>query len=196
VTYVGRSDDFNVILELRNTADGSLVADSNGNTAGGTDESLNHTPTGTPLVLRVIADSPGTGGAFSVAAGQPTDADATIGPDEILHSSLKTTDAFDPIFLPDEYHKKDYALSVPMSFTGTVRVTLRSPDWATLDPYLSIVDALTGTVLAENDDIDFDGGDYDARIDYPVDPQRPVLIRASSAYERETGPFTLETSPL
>ncbi|TVP80628.1 MAG: serine protease [Puniceicoccaceae bacterium] len=187
VNYLGRSDSFDMILEIYDPATGILLAVSDSNSAGGRNEQLTFTATTIP-VIRVISGD-GLGGSFELTGFVDVVSDGQIGPGETLNGELTTSDELDDIYAQSgDYYKRDYLLVLPDAFTGSLTITLLSDDF---DAYLILLDALTGHVIAENDDIDFAGGNRNARLILDTAAYRHVLIRVSTAEVEETGSFTL-----
>lgn len=95
---------------------------------------------------------------------------------------------------PDPGDPDNYAdvYQLPDLLSGlTVELTQSSTEF---DAYLTVVDALTGEVIAENDDIDTEGGNYDARVTFTTDAARQYLVYASSVDAPGLGAYNITAS--
>jgi hypothetical protein len=95
---------------------------------------------------------------------------------------------------PDPADPDNYAdvYQLPELASGlTVELTHASSNF---DAYLTVVDVLTGEVVAENDDIDTEGGNYDSRVTFTTDATRQYLVYASSVDAPGLGEYNITAS--
>ncbi len=114
----------------------------------------------------------------------------TIASGAEVGSALTETHPFDPIYLPDEYHKEDYLLSAtPGTF---LELTMTS---TAIDPFLAVVNAETG-VAVDYDDDSFAANQLHAYLTLVVpESTAPLLVRTSTAEPLTTGAYTLTANP-
>lgn len=98
---------------------------------------------------------------------------------------LDLNDDFDP---NDQDNYADPYLLPELGAGLTVTVTQESQDF---DAYLTVVDLLTGAVIAENDDIDTEGGNYDAQVSFTTTQGGKYVVYASSVDSPGFGDYTL-----
>ncbi|NJL66531.1 MAG: hypothetical protein HC894_06375 [Microcoleus sp. SM1_3_4] len=102
--------------------------------------------------------------------------------------TLTQNDDFDPNDL--ENYADPYLL--PELGAGlTVTVTQESDDF---DAYLTVVDLLTGEVVVENNDINTNGGDFNARVSFTTQPGVQYVVFASSVDAPGLGDYTLNAT--
>lgn len=104
------------------------------------------------------------------------------------NGTLNQNDDFDPND-PDNY--ADPYLLPELGAGLTVTVTQESKDF---DAYLSVVDLITGEVVAENDDIDTAGGNFDAQVSFTTAQGGQYVVYASSVDAPGVGDYTLNTT--
>ncbi|MBE9096588.1 C2 family cysteine protease [Tychonema sp. LEGE 07203] len=102
--------------------------------------------------------------------------------------TLTQNDNFDP---NDEENYADPYLVPELGAGLTVTVTQESEDF---DAYLTVVDLLTGEVVAENDDINREGGDFNARVSFTTQPGVQYVVYASSVDAPGLGDYTLDAT--
>ncbi|NJN62976.1 MAG: hypothetical protein HC795_16975 [Coleofasciculaceae cyanobacterium RL_1_1] len=85
----------------------------------------------------------------------------------------------DPYFLPE------------LAVGSIVNITQTSDDF---DAYLTVVDLLTQEVIAANDDIDTEGGDFNAQVSFTVEQGKQYIVFASSVDAPGFGDYTLTTT--
>lgn len=187
----GESDEFDIRLELYDSSNGQLLASAVGDNYNSTDELLEFT-SATPVVLRVLPDFASGRGSYSVFFSDRERApNESIGQSQTVTGQLTSESELDPLFLPnDSYYKQDYILEVPAGFSTPIVVTLTSNDF---DTYLELIDIETGNLLDENDDIS--SLNLNSRLTVQPFDFGFVLIRVTTAFEFETGSFSLETRP-
>jgi len=189
VNFTARSEYFDVRLELYDTATGALVDFSGSDNAGGTDERVSLS-TDVPLTVRVLAEDPAGRGGYTLAVYPQDDTIPSISGNETVIGELTSEDELDPLWLPNEYYKEDFRLEFSGGSPSSVTATLYSNEF---DAYLEIIDEESGEIIAENDDIDLDAGNYNARVTFTPGSYANLLIRVTTAAELETGQFTLVT---
>ncbi len=101
--------------------------------------------------------------------------------------TLDQNDAFD--FNDDENYADPYLLS-EIGAGLTVTITQESKDF---DAYLTVVDLITGEVIAENDDIDTEGGNFNAQVSFTSEQGGQYVVYASSVDSPGIGEYTLNT---
>lgn len=183
VNYLAESNAFDVILEVYDPTGSTVLATSSSNSAGGGNEALAFTATSVPIIR--VLDANGLGGGFSLTAFTDIDADGQVGLGGVISGALSTSDDFDDLF-DGEYYKRDYRLVLPPGFAGVVSITLTSQDF---DPYLVLLDALTGELVDQTDFMDEGSGNSQLVLDASINSN--ILIRVTTFEERETGAFTL-----
>lgn len=185
VRYLAESNSFDVALEIYDANGTTILAAADTNSAVGSDEELTFTATSIPII-RVLSEN-GLEGEFSLTGFAEITPDGQISLNSTINGFLTNSDDFDDLF-DGEFYKRDYLLVLPDGYTGSVTITLLSDD---VDPFLTLLDASTGEFIDQNDDIDFDGGNLNARIEVDTSIHPNVLIRVSTARQLQTGAFTL-----
>ncbi len=99
--------------------------------------------------------------------------------------TLTQNDKFDP---NDEENYADSYLLPELGTGLTVTLTQTSEDF---DAYLTVVDLLTGEVVAENNDINASGGDFNARVSFTTELGVEYVVFASSVDAPGLGDYTL-----
>lgn len=187
VTISLQSSAFDAFLEVVSAETDLLIA-SNDDGGGGLNSQLTLYPVeGMAYVVRVTSAFADETGAYTLDLSVPVAA-PTIGVPDSLSGALATSDPFDPNY--SGYYADDYEL-VGVTAGQTVTVTLISDNTAVLDPWLYVINAATGAIVAENDDR---GIDFNSEVTFVVAGSTNYLIRASSAYEGEVGGYTLSTT--
>ncbi|WP_373534082.1 C2 family cysteine protease [Microcoleus sp.] len=102
--------------------------------------------------------------------------------------TLTQNDKFDP---NDEENYADPYLLPELGAGLTVTVNQKSEDF---DAYLTVVDLLTGEVVAENNDINSQGGDFNARVSFTTQPGVQYVVYASSVDAPGLGDYTLDAT--
>ncbi|MCT7962268.1 C2 family cysteine protease [Laspinema sp. D1] len=102
--------------------------------------------------------------------------------------TLNQNDAFDP---EDPYNYADPYLLPELGAGFTVSITQESSDF---DAYLRVMDLITGEVVAENDDIDFEGGNYNAQVSFTPEQGGQYVVYATSIDSPGIGEYTLNTT--
>jgi len=102
--------------------------------------------------------------------------------------TLTQNDNFDP---KDQENYADPYLVPELGAGLTVTVTQESQDF---DAYLRVVDLLTGEVVAENNDINRQGGDFNARVSFTTEPGVQYVVFASSVDAPGLGDYTLNAT--
>jgi hypothetical protein len=185
VRYLAESGSLDVALEIYDASGTTILAAADLDSAVGGDEELTYTATSIP-VIRVLGSN-GLGGEFSLTGYTEVASDGQILLNSTINDALTDSDDLDDLF-ELEYYKRDYLLVLPDGYAGPVTITLLSDD---VDPYLTLLNALTGDFIDDNDDIDLDGGNFNARVEVDTSVHSDILIRVSTSFELETGAFTL-----
>lgn len=102
--------------------------------------------------------------------------------------TLDQNDDFDP---NDQDNYADPYLLSELGAGLTVTVAQQSEDF---DAYLTVVDLLTGEVVAENDDIDTEGDNLDAQVSFTTEQGVQYVVYASSVDAPGVGDYTLNTT--
>ena len=176
-----RSAAFDAVLGLYDASSKTLLAMSQSNTGGGTDEILDFVPeAGRTYFARVSSATGPTPGAFTLSFSQPFgSAEFVLG--VTTGGTLSTTDPVNPLRVGVHY-KDDYLLANPP--TGQmVTLSLTSAAFA---PLLEVLDAATGQSVWEGA---IEAGK--SRVSFYVVPGRTYLLRVSSDDNNETGNYTL-----
>lgn len=100
--------------------------------------------------------------------------------------TLTANDKLDP---NDEENYADFYLLPELGTGLTVTLTQTAE---TFDPYLSVVDLLTGEVIATNNDINASGGDFNASLSFTTQPGVQYVVLASSVDAPGLGDYTLD----
>ncbi len=186
-----RSRVFDSTLELLNDADGSFIAASNNDQAGGQDESLVFTPqAGIDYRLLVTTRNSGEQGDFFLSA-QEQRASSPISR-AVVDGALQVTDEVDPTFEPDVFFADDYIIPV---FDRPHRLVfvVETPAGATgftpfLGFYLSerslFLDSTTTTNSSRSSSLTAD-----------VNPGERYFFRVSSQSAQQTGDYQLNYFP-
>jgi Calpain family cysteine protease/RTX calcium-binding nonapeptide repeat (4 copies) len=101
--------------------------------------------------------------------------------------SLTPDDKLDP---NDEENYADFYLLPELGTGLTVTVTQQTS--GTFDAYLTVVDLLTGEVVAKNNDINASGGDFNASLSFTTQPGVQYVVLASSVDAPGFGNYTLD----
>jgi Calpain family cysteine protease/RTX calcium-binding nonapeptide repeat (4 copies) len=101
--------------------------------------------------------------------------------------SLTPDDKLDP---NDEENYADFYLLPELGTGLTVTVTQQTS--GTFDGYLTVVDLLTGEVVAKNNDINASGGDFNASLSFITQPGVQYVVLASSVDAPGFGNYTLD----
>ena len=138
--------------------------------------------------------APGEATPYEIAAISSVGSRVGIESHDPLFPGIATTgildrnDEFDPNDL--ENYADPYLL--PELGAGlTVTVTQESEDF---DAYLTVVDLLTGDVVAENDDIDIAGENFNAQVSFTTELGGQYVVYASSVDAPGFGDYTLNAS--
>lgn len=102
--------------------------------------------------------------------------------------TLTQNDKFDP---NDEENYADFYFLPELGAGLTVTVTQKSEDF---DAYLTVVDLLTGEVVAKNNDINASGGDFNAKVSFTTEPGVQYVVFASSVDAPGLGDYTLDAT--
>ncbi|MDY6940151.1 MAG: C2 family cysteine protease [Cyanobacteriota bacterium] len=138
--------------------------------------------------------APGEATPYEIAAISSAGSRVGIESHDPLFPGITTTgtldrnDEFDPFDL--ENYADPYLL--PELGTGlTVTVTQESEDF---DAYLTVVDLLTGDVVAENNDIDIAGENFNAQVSFTTELGGQYIVYASSVDAPGFGDYTLNAA--
>lgn len=148
------------------------------------------------VYLRISTNNQQATGAYQIITEPSVNVSPiNINSNQIVAGELTTTSLFDPISLPETfYYIQDYRLTNLAGANRPVEVTLTSNDF---DAFLMILDADTGEILAENDDISSENDNFNSRVTLqPVNLRSNLLIRVSTSFELETGSYFLQTNEL
>ncbi|MGI8605291.1 MAG: S1 family peptidase [Verrucomicrobiales bacterium] len=137
------------------------------------------------LLVRATSQEPNAVGNYSVSMTVRTL--PTMTPSQTRNGALASTDERDPYFLPDIYYLDSYLLTGTMP-GRTINVEASSN---AIDCYLYVVDAQTGELIAQNDDISF--SNTNSRLNFMVEAGVTYLIQVSSAIPEEQGSYTVRT---
>lgn len=179
------SSDFDAYMQLRDDS-GNLITSADDSHASGIvayDFSPHIAQTldaGTYRVVTTTYDDNVTGAYdLYVGDGLPCPEIGHVSSGDVVASSLDSGDCS-----YNSYYAEPYVIEVTSS--GTVTFEMTSVE---VDAYLTLYTP-AGDILAENDDIDFNGGDYNSRISGTLEPGWYV-IEASSSFGGEVGAYTL-----
>jgi hypothetical protein len=189
VTVTLTSSGFDTYLQLVNASTGAVIAqDDDG--AGGTNSRLTFTvQSGITYLIRVTSYGSGATGSYTLGtslSGSPTPTPPAngLGVPGSSTGSLATTDANNPT--RSGAYKDDYPL-VGVSAGRSVQITLTS---SAFDAYLQLINASTGSVIAQNDD---GAGGTNSRLTFTVQSGITYLVRVTSYYSGATGSYTVST---
>lgn len=140
---------------------------------------------GVAYFIRVASLTEADTGAYSLR----TQATPTIAQGNTRNGSLLGSDGIITPVEPDflAYIADEYLLTGATAGESRT-VTLRS---TTFDTFLEIADAATGEVIAANDDI-LPPSDLDSRVTFTPEAGRSYVLRATTAYEGDTGNYSLQ----
>ncbi|MEG4319896.1 MULTISPECIES: C2 family cysteine protease [unclassified Microcoleus] len=147
-----------------------------------------------PGTYYVNVTAPGAATPYKISAESDLGSRVDIESYDPLFPGIPTTgtltqnDNFDPN--DEENYADPYVLS-EQGAGLTVTVTQESQDF---DAYLRVVDLLTGEVVAENNDINRQGGDFNARVSFTTQPGVQYVVYASSVDAPGLGDYTLNTT--
>jgi hypothetical protein len=147
-----------------------------------------------PGTYYVNVTAPGAATPYEIAATSEPGSRVDIENYDPLFPGIPTTgtltqnDNFDPN--DQENYADPYVLS-ELGAGLTVTVTQESQDF---DAYLTVVDLLTGKVVIENNDINTNGGDFNARVSFTTQPGVQYVVFASSVDAPGLGDYTLNTT--
>ncbi|HEY9811779.1 MAG TPA: C2 family cysteine protease [Halomicronema sp.] len=147
-----------------------------------------------PGTYYVNVTAPGVPTSYEISAinsfGSRVDIESykSLFPGLPITGTLSQNDDSDPND-PDNY-ADPYLLS-DLGAGLTVRLTQESKDF---DAYLRVVDLITGEVVAENDDIDTAGGNFDAQVSFTTAQGGQYVVYASSVDAPGVGDYTLNTT--
>ncbi|MFB2973637.1 C2 family cysteine protease [Aerosakkonema sp. BLCC-F183] len=147
-----------------------------------------------PGTYYVSVTAPGVPTPYEISAinspGSRVDTESynTLFPGLPTTGTLSQKDDSDPND-PDNY--ADPYLLPDLGAGLTVTVTQESKDF---DAYLRVVDLITGEVVAENDDIDTAGGNYDARVSFTTQQEGQYVVYASSVDAPGVGDYSLNAT--
>jgi hypothetical protein len=147
-----------------------------------------------PGTYYVNVTAPGAATPYKIAAISEPGSRVDIESYDPLFPGIPTTgtltqnDDFDP---NDEENYADPYLLPELGIGLTVTVTQQSDDF---DAYLTVVDLLTGEVVAENDDINTSGGDFNARVSFTTEQGGQYVVFASSVDAPGLGDYTLSAT--
>jgi hypothetical protein len=185
------SEDFDPYLQVVDAADQSIAAFNDNQSASGTASRLRFSPQpGRSYRVRVSSASPAGSGAFRLFAANPPEVRGTLPAvagsiNSALEGGVVNADSFNP----DRWgaYCRDYALT---GFQIGRQVSVGMD--ASFDAYLQILDAVSGELVASNDNRD--GSTTNALISFTPEAGRSYLARATSFFPETTGPFRLFTS--
>jgi hypothetical protein len=147
-----------------------------------------------PGTYFVNVTAPGAATPYEISATSENGSRVDIENYDLLVPGIPTTgtltqnDKFDPNDL------ENYADSYFLPELGdglTVTVTQTSADF---DAYLTVVDLLTGEVVAENNDINASGGDFNAKVSFTTEPGVQYVVFATSVDAPGLGDYTLDAT--
>jgi len=147
-----------------------------------------------PGTYYVNVTAPGAATPYEIAAISEPGSRVDIESYQPLYPGIPTTgtltqnDKFDP---KDQENYADPYLLPELGAGLTVTVTQESQDF---DAYLRVVDLLTGEVVAENDDINTNDGDFNARVSFTTEPGVQYVVFASSVDAPGLGDYTLNAT--
>ncbi|MEG4853727.1 C2 family cysteine protease [Microcoleus sp. B5-D4] len=147
-----------------------------------------------PGTYYVNVSAPGAPTPYEIAAISEPGSRVDIENYDPLFPGIPTTgtltqnDNFDP---NDQENYADPYLLSELGAGLTVTVTQESQDF---DASLTVVDQLTGEVVAENDDINTNGGDFNARVSFTTEPGVQYVVFASSVDAPGLGDYTLNAT--
>ncbi|MEB3826121.1 C2 family cysteine protease [Phormidium sp. CCY1219] len=145
------STEFDGYLQLVDEETGEVIGENDDIESGNLNSQLTFTvQSGIDYLVRVTSYNEDAVGNYSLSASLPASIDgvATIGTDESVEGYLDETDQTNP--LREGTFKDDYRLT-DVTAGEQIRINLDSD---ALDTYLQLVNAATGEVIAENDDLD------------------------------------------
>jgi len=147
-----------------------------------------------PGTYYVNVTAPGAATPYEIAAISEPGSRVDIESYQPLYPGIPTTgtltqnDNFDP---NDQENYADPYLVPELGAGLTVTVTQESQNF---DAYLRVVDLLTGEVVAENDDINTNDGDFNARVSFTTEPGVQYVVFASSVDAPGLGDYTLNAT--
>ncbi|WP_338688715.1 serine protease [Haloferula helveola] len=184
------SSAFDSYLEILSAETGLVIgADDDSGGSLNAEFTLNPVP-GVPYIVRVTSAVESQTGGYTLSLTSPP-LTPGIGVPDSLTASLSASDSFDPNF--PGYYADDYQL-LGVTNGQSVTVSMVSDNLGALDPWLYVINAATGAILFENDDRNPGTGDYNSQVTFTVNGSISYIIRASSAYDGETGGYTLTTT--
>jgi hypothetical protein len=185
-----RSSQFDAGLTILDEGTGAVVADDTANSGGGTDDRLTFTPqAGQSYLARVTSDTLTGTGDFVLALFAPFSSLPTISGSGTTVGSLTSADPIDPLFASSFFYKDDFLLT-NVSIGSFVVLRMAS---GAFDAFLEIVNAETGALLRSDDNSAAAGG-TDAYLNFVVASNAPLLVRATSSGEFDTGAYSLTRS--
>lgn len=164
------SSEFDGYLQLINADTGLHLAFNDNADNNTTDAAINFTAQdAVNYIVRVTSFAPDETGNYTLGAsdrGQPN-----IGTNETVFGILDFRDADDPNNIGMEF--EEYALT---GATGgeQLRVNLESDDFNT---YLQVIDATSGQVVIENDDVNWEMALFNSEVSLTVDANTDYLLR-------------------
>jgi len=170
------SDDFSPSIEIVQAETGALLGE-------GTERVHVQVSDWSPLLVRVTTNNIAETGSFALSVEKQTLSKGQT----LTNAELTIDDPVDSSY-SETYYADSYALR---GYTDgeTVTITMTSPDWDALDPWLALINAVTGEIILENDDMST--GVSDAQLVFTYDVDVPVIIRATSYGPEQVGSYTL-----
>ncbi|MEG3969304.1 C2 family cysteine protease [Microcoleus sp. T2B6] len=147
-----------------------------------------------PGTYYVNVSAPGAPTPYEIAAISEPGSRVDIENYDALFPGIPTTgtltqnDDFDP---EDQENYADPYLLTELAAGLTVTVTQESQDF---DAYLTVVDLLTGEVVAKNDDINTSSGDFNAGVSFTTEQGGQYVVFASSVDAPGLGDYTLNAT--
>lgn len=191
VTVTLNSTDFDTYLQVVDAVTGESIAENDDIQNGNTNSGLTfNVQSGANYIIRVTSyDQQKLGiGNYTLTTSTTSPIVGSIAVGQTVNGDLSTTDLIHSTSSGN--FSDDYQLS-GITAGQQVQVNLNSQQF---DTYLQLVNAITGQVIVENDDIDINAGNTNSALSFTADSNIQYVIRASSYEAGATGSYSLSTS--
>lgn len=187
ITVAGRNG-FDPAVQIIDETTGQVVAENDNGSPTTKNAGLSFTAKpDTDYTLRVTSFVTGVSavGDFSVSVTGSSTLAGSLGLGQSLSGSLSGSS-----LKAEGFYRADYNLT-GVTAGQAVQLNLSS---TALDPYLEVVDAASGLVVADNDDISFPNN-VNSQLTFTPEAGRNYLVRVSSSIEEQVGAFTVTAAP-
>ncbi|MFB2880088.1 pre-peptidase C-terminal domain-containing protein [Floridanema aerugineum] len=185
------STNFDTYLQVVDAVTGQLIAENDDIQDGNTNSGLTfNVQSGVNYIIRVTSyDQQNLGiGNYTLTTSTTSPIVGSIAVGQTVNGDLSSTDLIQSTNLGS--FSDDYQLT-GVTAGQQVQVNLNSSE---LDSYLQLVNAVTGEVIVENDDVDINAGNTNSALSFTAQSGIEYIIRASSYAAGATGSYTLSTS--